>query len=365
MFRAFTPAICRSVVALSVALAGAACDNSDSLNSPTAAAAADSMSLADTTTQAAPADSTTLADTTAVADSLAADSVVVDMALSSTTGVPYGPLGLWNGTDFEWGPAPFTTSQDNTFANTIVSRINAARQKHQRLVLAMTGGPSSTFKSNGRFDMNKWKNRMNTFKTAAIKNAVAAGVADGTILGNSIMDEPETTQWGGVMTKPLLDQMASYVKGIFPTLRVGVNHGGPGYKWRTGERYRVVDYTLNQYMWQATNGNIASWRDAVMSRAQVDGVTPAFSLNVLNGGVPDNSGSWDCQGTGGKGTRDRKCRMTADQVSNFGKVVGPSGCFMLMWRYDDAFMSKSANVTAFRSVASLLATKARRICRRS
>jgi hypothetical protein len=38
---------------------------------------------------------------------------------------------------------------------------------------------------------------------------------------------------------------------------------------------------------------------------------------------------------------------------------------MLMWRYDNLFMSKSANVSAFRDVASLLATKSRRSCRRS
>jgi hypothetical protein len=356
MIRGFTLAVRRSSLALFAVLAGASCDNTDSLNSPS-----------ETPTAASTTDSATFVDTSAAVDSLSAatDSLVPAFSTISYTGIPYGPLGLWDGTGFEWGPAPFTTSQDNTFASSIVSRINAARLTKQRLVLAMTGGPSSNFTTNGKFDLSKWKNRMNTFNTSTIKNAVAAGVADGTIIGNSVMDEPETKQWGGVMTKPLLDQMATYVKNIFPTLRAGVNHGGPGYKWRTWERYQVVDYTLNQYMWQTTSGNIGAWRDAVISRAKTDGVTPAFSLNLLNGGVPDNTGDWDCKGTGGKGTRSRKCRMTADQVSQYGKAVGPSGCAMLMWRYDDAFMSKSANVDAFRSVASLLATKAQRACRRS
>jgi hypothetical protein len=206
---------------------------------------------------------------------------------------------------------------------------------------------------------------MDTFRTPTIKNAVAAAVTDGTIVGNTLMNEPETPQWGGVMTKPLLDQMAAYVKGIFPTLPVGVNHGAPGYKWRTWERYQKVDYTLNQYMWQNNGGNIAAWRDAVLDRAKIEGVKVAFSLNLLDGGVPDNTGTWDCAGTGGKGTRSGKCRMTADQVKNYGRTVGPSGCFMLNWEYDDAFMSKSANVDAFRSVASLLATMSPRSCRRA
>jgi hypothetical protein len=37
---------------------------------------------------------------------------------------------------------------------------------------------------------------------------------------------------------------------------------------------------------------------------------------------------------------------------------------MVMWQYDAAFMSKSANQSAFRDVASLLGSKPRRSCRR-
>jgi hypothetical protein len=335
----------RSVLAL-CAIAAAACNGDDSIVDP--AAGPESVALTDSVA-AAPADSLTPA-----------------LATVSYSGVPFGPLGLWDGpTGFEWGPAPFTTSQDNTFAESIITRINTARNKRQRLILAMTGGNSSQFKTNGKFDLTKWKNRMNTFKTAAIKSAVAAAVADGTVIGNSIMDEPETKQWGGVMTKPLLDNMASYVKAIFPTLPVGVNHGAPGYAWRTNERYRVVDYTTNQYQWMNNNGQIAKWRDAVLSRASVEGIKVAFSVNLLNGGVPDNSGTWDCSGTGGKGTIAHRCRMTSTQVRDWGKLVGPSGCFMMMWRYDGAFMAKAANVDAFRDVASVLAGKPRKSCKRA
>lgn len=355
MIRAFTPPIRRSALALLAVFAGASCDKTDTLSSPTEAP-----------TGAAVGDSATLTDTVALGDTVTlADSLAPASATISYAGLPYGPIGLWDGPSaFEWGPAPFTSSQDNTFANSIVTRINTARQKKQRLVLAMTGGPASDFKTNGKFDFAKWKNRMNTFKTTTIKNAVAAAVADGTIIANTMIDEPETPKWGGNVTKPLIDQMAVYVKNIFPTLPVGINQGAPGYKWRTWERFKVLDYVLYQYQWSATGGNIGAWRDAVLDRTRVDGVTPVFSLNLLNGGVQDNTGTWDCAGTGGKGTIYRRCRMTADQVRTWGRAVGPSGCFMTMWRYDDLFMSKSANVDAFRDVASLLATKSPRSCRR-
>jgi hypothetical protein len=347
MTRTFTSA--RAALALLAILAGASCDNSDPPSSPTETPAA-----------AAPgADSAALADTVTLTDTLATDLAVL------YTGIPYGPAGLWAGaTGFEWGPAPFTTSQDNTFANSIVTRINTARQKRQRLVLVMTGGLASEYKTGGKFDLGKWKTRMNTFKTSTIQNAVAAAVADGTIVGNVLISEPETPLWGGVMTKPLIDQMATYVKNIFPTLPVGVNMGAPGFRWRTSERFKVVDYVLSQYQWSFNQGNVGAWRDAVLNWARAEGVTPVFSLNLLNGGVVDNTGGWDCTGTGGKGTIAYRCRMTADQVRTWGRAIGPYGCAMLMWQYDDAFMSKSANQVAFRDVASLLASKARRSCRR-
>jgi hypothetical protein len=287
-------------------------------------------------------------------------------ATISYTGLPFGPFGLWSSaTTVEWGPFPFTGSNNYTDPNGIVKQIDAARSMRQRLLLAMTGGSSSRYLTNGKFDITKWKYRMSLFKTSAIKNAVAAGVADGTIIGNSIVDEPETKQWGGVFTKPMLDGMGSYVKSIFPTLPVGVNHGPTGYyQWRSSERYRVLDYVLNQYSWWVTTGNVAAYRDKVLAQAKLDGVTPAFSLNILNGGVQDRTGTYDCSGTGGKGTRYPNCQMTPTQVRDWGKTLGVAGCSLQLWRYDDKWISKSANVDAVKSVASTLAAKARRSCKR-
>jgi hypothetical protein len=285
----------------------------------------------------------------------------------SYTGLPFGPFGLWNtATTVSWGPAPFTGSHNYTDPNGIVLQISAARSKHQRLLLAMSGGASSKYLTNGKFDLNKWKNRMNLFKTTAIKNAVAAGVADGTIIGNTVMDEPETKQWGGNVTKPMLDAMGTYTKAIFPTLPVGVNHGPTGYyQWRGSERYRVLDYVLNQYAWWVTTGNVAAWRDKVLAQARLDGVTPAFSLNIINGGVQDRTGSYDCPNTGGKGSRFPNCRMTSTQVRDWSKALGVYGCAMTLWKYDASFLSKAANLDAIRDVAATLNSKARRSCKRS
>jgi hypothetical protein len=145
---------------------------------------------------------------------------------------------------------------------------------------------------------------------------------------------------------------------------MGVTHGSSGFKWRSGERYKVLDWVGVQYVYNYNQGNVTAWRDAVLQFARANGVTPVFSLNILNGGARDHTGAWDCPNTGGKGTQSTYCRMTADQVRTYGKAAGPYGCAMLMWKYDGAFMARSDNVSAFKDVATVLDSKPRPSCRR-
>lgn len=286
-------------------------------------------------------------------------------AAVSYSGIPFGPYDLWGSTTgLKWGPAPFTVSHDNAYLPTsLVQRIDAARRKRVRLVLVLTGGPNNVT-TNGKFDLGKWKSRMNKLNTTAIKKAVADGVADGTVVANKLLDEPEHPKYGGVLTKAMIDEMATYARKIFPTLPMGVGHGAPGFKWRSGERYKSLDWVGVQYVWGYNKGNIGAWRNQVLNFAKTNGVRPMFGLNILNGGVPDTKGAWDCAGTGGKGTRAPNCRMTAEQVRTWGRAIGPSGCALLMWQYDQAFMSNAANQAAFKDVASLLNSKPRGNCRR-
>jgi hypothetical protein len=291
---------------------------------------------------------------------------VPTLASVTYTGMPYGPFGLWKMATLKWGPEPFTASHNFINADTLVLQINAARNKGQRLVVAMTGGATERYTTDGQFDMAKWQSVMNTYRNSALKKAVTAAVSDKTLIGNALIDEPETTKWGTVLTKPMIDQMAAYVKSIFPTLPVGVNHGAPGYKWRSWERYTRVDYVVYQYAHWVTNGDVVGWRDAVLAQAKLDGVMPGLSLNILNGGVQDRDGTYDCTGPGqgGLGTRYPNCWMTPDQVRSWGEALTPYACVMLMWQYDAAYMSDPANLEAFKDIAALAASKPRPSCKR-
>jgi hypothetical protein len=283
------------------------------------------------------------------------------------SGMLYGPIGLWNSdTTMAWGPQPFTGTQNYTEASGVIRQIETARAEKHRLVLAMTGGPAERYTTGGRFDFGKWKRKMDTFESNAIRSAVAAGVADGTIIANQLIDEPETRRWGGNISKDVIDQMAAYAKRIFPTLPMGINHGPPAYGWRTSERFHVLDYVLYQYNHFITAGDVAQWRDMALAQAKRDGVTPAFSLNILDGGVQDRSSSYSCsaRGQAGRGTYRPNCRMTPTQLREWAESLTSAGCMLLMWRFDRTYMSDAANQNAFRDVAELLRHAPGRSCLR-
>jgi hypothetical protein len=300
-----------------------------------------------------------LADTSIV-------TVTTPLGSGTSVGVPFGPFEGFDGTTIKANSSSFSVSSDAVNADIIIDRINVARSRGVKLLLAMTGGRHSNYMTNGVFDMSKWVAKMNTFNTSAIKAAVAAGVADGTIVGNDVMDEPNVSgagdgnTWGpvGTMTKARVDSMASFAKSIFPTLPIGViqNHNS----FEPTKSYKVIDFIIDQYA--ANQGDVSSFRDAGLAMARRDGHDVVFSINILDGGtiiagcpIPE---------TGGPGTYGVRCRVTPTQLEQWGLILGPAGCAMTMWQYDATFMSNTANQAAFKKIADRLATSPARACRR-
>jgi hypothetical protein len=309
-----------------------------------------------------------LADTSAV-------TITVPLGSTAPTGIPFGPFGAWNGLTFNANTEVFTLTHQGYSPDNIVDRLSIARQRGVKQLPAMTGGARANYLTDGVFDMAKWKARMDQYNTPAIKAAVAAAVSDGTLMGNSVMDEPgntgineanEANSWGpaGTMTKARVDSMCGYVKAIFPTLAVGVFHDYKGFE--PTKSYQVCDFIVSQY--RMAKGDVTAYRDGGLALAQRDGHAILFSLNIIDGGAKDsvNDGVWDCplSITGGYGSYAPNCRMTAQQVRDFGMVLGPAGCGLVMWHYDDVFMADPDNQAAFRDVAQRLGSLPAKACRR-
>ncbi len=322
----------------------------------------------------------TLVDS-AVVSTWVTDSVRV-VAVTMAGGRPFGPFGLMDTpTSYVYGPSPFTTSIGANYAAGVCAQIATARASGIKLNLFLAGGAHSAYKTGGKFDLTKWKQKVATYNTSAIKSCIAAGVSDGTVTGNSLLDEPENKDWGwagstfntSYITKATLDGMALYAKGLFPTLPMGVNHGASGYNWRTTERFTVVDYRNFQYRWDAagSQGKAEIYRDLALKQAAADGVAASFSLNLLAGGRPDRDGVYNCTGTDQYGiVRDLTvntglCRMTPARVKEWGAVfVQSASCGLLMWTYSDEYWRAAGVVDAFKSVATIAKAQAARSCRR-
>ena len=303
---------------------------------------------------------------TATAGEAADTTEVVILSSTPGQGIPFGMNDLWKtATTTQTNVASMTASREYFPASEMVGHIEAARARGVRLLLVMTGGSHDRYKTDGVFDPAKWEAAMNVFDKPAIRDAIAAGVADGTIIGNSVMDEPQQSgttskDWGppGTMTKARVDQLCAYVKRLFPTLPVGVGHDHNAFE--PAKSYQVCEFYMPQYA--ARKGNVSAWRDAALAMAARDGMAIVFSMNLLDGGVQDKTGAYDCAGTGGFGTHGLNCRMTPEQVREWGAVLGPAGCAFLSWRYDSQFMAKPENQAAFAEVAITLAGRPRPSC---
>jgi hypothetical protein len=305
----------------------------------------------------------TLADTSGI--------TVTQPLGSGTIGVPFGPFRVWNNLTLRPNTAVFSLTMGTEQPWTIVERLNYARSRGVKMMINMTGGAHQNYLTDGVFDMAKWKAKLNTFNTATIRTAVADAVADGTLIGNSVLDEPHhyglgdpNNSWGpkGTFTKARVDSMCADVKAIFPSLPAGVFHDHSAFE--PDKSYRVCDFIVDQYAWR--KGDVAKFRDDGLALARRDGHAIAFSLNIIDGGIQaPRDGLWNCPATsGGRGTYEPNCRMTAQQVRDWGIVLGSAGCALTMWWYDDAFMADLANQQAFKDVADRLATVSNKGCRR-
>lgn len=283
------------------------------------------------------------------------------------TGIAFGPSDLMDGPSFNFGPAPFTGTLEGVSPGNVLAVIAKARQAGVRLLLNLTSGPHKDYLTGGKFDRKKWSARLKPYNTTAIRNGIAAAVADGTVPGYMGVDETEHLSWGGVFTKALLDDMADEVHAIFPTLPFGIQHGPGAYRWLADQRFKKLDFVLYAYKWnvQLRNkykpGDVAGWRTEVLKQNTLDGTVAVFSLNVLDGGVQDKSGR--CPQSH-PGTYVPNCWMTPDQIREYGSALIPHAAYFGSWRYDHDFFRVAANVEAFRSLAPLAASQPTRSLKR-
>jgi hypothetical protein len=288
------------------------------------------------------------------------------------SGVSFGPADLFNASGGLRQVAPFTWTMDIVDPAGIAAQISTAHNNHIKLVLVMTGGGSSNYTTAGKFDYTRWVNKQNTFNTTAIKQAVANGVADGTIPFAMLIDEPNRSDWGGNVHHTTLDSMSRYTKSIFPTLRTGVD---VTYTWESTSIYTSVDVITTQFAGTDKSGDTTAYRTQAVSSANAQNVALFFSINILNGGKKLMSTGCPMPQTGGSGSTESGvlvgCKMTAAEVQAYGDALlkAPETCGLKMWTWDlttltptGDFMTRADNQAAFNHLAGTAAAHPAKPC---
>jgi hypothetical protein len=274
------------------------------------------------------------------------DTVVIPPS-SAFVPFAFGPYDMYRGPGSAEG---FTAGHSYADPQGLVSLLKKLRTNKQRAFLALTGGSHDQYITFGRFDMVKWKAGLARYDTPVLKAALQEGVADGTILGYNMIDEPPHPSWGGVLTKATVDAMATYCKSLFPFLPCGaaVDH-----RWRPAERYRVLDFMMAQ-TWMERIGP-EEFRDSAVAVAKQNGVALVLSINLFGE-----------RQTPGCERRGNQCWMRPADVREWGRIFlsEPSACAVTLWRYEAGMWSRPEYQAQFSDLSNVAKQRVAKPCRR-
>jgi hypothetical protein len=225
--------------------------------------------------------------------------------------------------------------------NTILDQLAAARAKGARFVLKLAGGSDGWVKNaDGTFNFEKWKSMVSRYKDLDISSFIA----DGTILGHYLLDEPNlASRWGGkVIPQATVEAMAHYSKQLWPGMLTFVRVV-PSWLIAAPVTYTYLDAGWAQYA--AYKGDAATWLTGEVAAAKAKGLGLVVSLNVLNGG----NGSSGIRGPG-----SGKYSMSAAELRSYGGALLDETytCGLLMWMYEPAYFGRTDIQAAMADVSA-------------
>jgi hypothetical protein len=348
---------CRAMAGGLLFLIGAACSGDgvgplteNSLPADPTAAPADSTGPVDSTL-APPSDSTLPAPDSTVpppADSNAITGILVDNT-SKLPGITYGQFnmsssllsGVYTG-----------TTQAVASTSGMLPVIVQTQAKGGRLVLKLSGGTASHVKNaDGTFSFTKWKTVVDRFRGVNL----APYIADGTIMGHYLIDEPNMAhRWGGKQVpQATIEAMAKYSKQIWPSM-LTIVRVVPTWLASAPVTYTYLDAGWAQYT--AVKGDPTKWITAEVNAAKSRGLGLFASMNVLDGG----NGS-----SGIRGWTSGKYSMSATELRSYGTVLLNQTyiCGFYQWMYDSSYYGRSDVKSAMEALSAKARTHTKTSCR--
>ena len=277
-------------------------------------------------------------------------------ARAATQGIAFGDFHLAEN-QFN---APYTGALRVIAPQNAKQILDKARAAGVQLVVSLTTRDGMSEK-NGNFSLTKWKNQVNRFRNLDLNSYVA----DGTILGHYLIDEPACAPCHGGKAIPgsVIEELARYSKALWPNMPTGARAPATHLP---NMQYRYLDFAWAQ--WEGPlhlpsyRMTPAQFRDTETAAAKQRGLGLVFGLNYLDAG----NGSSRLGGTYKNATTARvnRWQMTADEVRSVGAVLAaaPYGCAMISWKSDSKFDSRPGVMAAKKYVADITQAHTRQTC---
>jgi len=193
----------------------------------------------------------------------------------------------------------------------------------------------------GHFSLDKWKQRVNRFRSVDFSSYVK----DGTIIGHYLIDEPnDPANWNGrPVSASTVDEMGRYSKQLWPGM-VTIVRTEPGY---FGFSQRYVDTAWAQYL--SRRGNVSDYIRKQVSDAQNRGLQLVVGMNVIKGGTPNGT------------------QMSASEVKEWGATLLSSSypCAFISWQYSSSYLNNSSIEDAMSYLRNKAENRSSRSCRGS
>lgn len=249
--------------------------------------------------------------------------VALFSASTSGTGIPFGAMHIPN----DKFSSTFTGALRASSPDHLIEDLDAARKAGTKVIVSFVGGEDNYKNANGSFSLAKWKQRLEPYRGVDFSSYIA----DGTIIGHYILDEPnDPTNWGGTLVSlPTIDEMARYSKQLWPTMPT-IIRGWPDYL--KAYNYKYLDAAWAQY--SARKGDIGQFVTNNVRDAKAAGLALVVGLNILDGGT---------KASGISGSTRGKYAMSASQALNWGGALLDDAypCAFVSWKYDAKYMSRS------------------------
>jgi hypothetical protein len=266
---------------------------------------------------------------------------------SSAVGIPFASFDL----DIELLGSPYNAAVKMPSPENILGLLANIRGRGGRVMLKLSNHDHYVQNSNRTFNLDKWKQQVTRFKTVDFQSYVA----DGTIIGIFLIDEPEDpTNWGGQKIPPAtVEAIARYSKQIWPGLTTFVR-SKPVYLASTGLKFRYLD--AGWAMYQSWQGDVTTWINAQVAAAKRADIGVIAGLNVLNGGTA---------ASGIKGTKGDLWAMSASQLKSWGSILMNQSyaCGFFNWRYDSQYNARPDIKSAMASLAQMAQSHVKTPCR--